>query len=984
MNKSALKTEFKCLKKLGVGGTAEVFQATAENYPRPIALKIPLPHSDYQSFCLLAQREATLIENLNFPGLVRLHQISTGDDPYIVLDYCAGSTLEDFKSNDYQLITNLISAIALNLEYLKLMEIVHGDFKPENIFLPSDLGFSGLFYVRFSDFSLGRKFNEAESDRAGIGTLGYSAPETIGKNQTDFRSDIFALGVIAFQLFSGQHPFCDNFSDPVKVNGAIQENNPKNLNQLCPELSQEIINLIMSMLAKQPENRPGSGWEICLKLEAYGATYPYQIALAPKYLFSSNASFDEIIAKLELNDKQVYNLIYKTNNDKSLLRLLLEYNFIKNNISYNGQKYEFTGTILFPPYLIRAMVNDFTKLRYTEKKEIITLSIDNYVAQQIEESTIESDHPRYFYEIIFHLLSRGLIKRLTNKRLNEIATDDYTEKAILALLSGQAALAEDFAFQAASNYLNEKKFVPALKVLNSVIRYLNVSGKMFETRQLLKLKGTVYKNMGEIEKSEKVYLDIVHLYDSEQHDALLAEIYKELGNTYKFKQNFNKGIEALDKALKIYQELNNELEISHTYNNIGNIYWVANNYKEALSSYFKAMRIQKRLGAGDAVASSITNIGSIYAMTGKFKRALKIFDISLKLKKEIGNLGEIARTLNNLGYLHHIMNNNNKAIESLQESLEYNRRIGNKKEILINMDNLITMMFISGNIKKTVALLKEGLALAEELEDMPNKAVFSVYMGSVLTRLGKIDDALHYYKQAEEHIAQTDDKINKILLNTEKINTYYLSGDTSTANEIIAETSDIAENITEQNYRVGFQLIGYKVTGEQEYFNKALEAINKLDLKREKFIIYKIELAQALDNKHTEAAETAYERLSKEILEVDNDIELSDACLTIAEYYLSKDNIEETVKYLQKASNQISQHNLSFELMKLKALTGEIKFKQNDYEGCFGDYKQALAIAKEIAGNISDVDLRNRFQSKPIIGFLVRKIKEFSQKIAKK
>lgn len=984
MNSSALKTQFKCLKKLGVGGTAEVYLATSESYPHPIALKKVLPSSDVNSFRHLAQREAALIEGLNYPGLVRLYQVNTSDDPHIVLEYCTGTTLEDFKTENIQTIYNILSSAAVNLEYLRLIGIVHGDFKPENIFLPADSDFSGLFFSKFSDFSLGRKFDEPESERAGVGTLGYSAPETIGQNQTDHRSDLFALGVIAFQLLSGEHPLCNDFSDPVKVNGAIQENEPKDLTQLCPDLSPELVELVLSLLAKDPGKRPNSGWEVCQKLEALGATYPYRKALAPKYLFSPKLTIEQIYERLELSDKQQQELIYKANNDQDLLRLILEYNFIKDNLSYNGNRYLFSGQILFPPYLIRTFVKEFSSLKFSEQKEMISLALASYVNRQIETEVTEADQSRYLYEIILNLLSIKTIRTQSRKLIYNLASDDYPEKAILATLVGDINLAEDSAFQAATNLSNEKKFSEALNILNSVIRFLKVSHNRFKSRQLLKLKGSIYKDMGEIEKAEKVLLEVVNLYDDEQNDALLAETYKQLGNVYKFKQHYQKGSEALDKALRIYEELNDELEISHTYNNIGNMFWVANNYKDALSSYRKAMRIQRRLNAREGVASSITNIGSIFAMQGNFKRALKILNISLKLKKELGNLGEIARTLNNLGYLHHIMDNNDKAIETLLESLEYNRRIGNKKEILINMDNLISMMFISGDINKTIALLKEGLALTEELEDIPNNALFSVYMGSVLSRLGKIDDALLFFDRAEQLIANTDDIVNRIILNTEKIKTFNFVGDNSAAEAIINDTIAIADDINEQNYKVGFLLVAYQITGTENLFMEADKICSKLDLKREKFILYKTRLAHLIEKKETESADELYPIVLEMIKSRSNDIELSDACLTMAEYHLSHNKIEEATSCLNKASDQIQSQSLAFEMMKLRAQLGQVKFIGNDYEGCFAEYKKALTTAKEIAGNISDINLRNRFQSKPIIGFLVRNIKEFSQKIAKK
>ncbi len=142
-------------------------------------------------------------------------------ESYLTLELCHGTTLDQAgRFESVRSALNVLSAIAINLEYLSASGIVHGDLKPQNIFLPagwSDGHNYDHYYLKLSDFSLGRSTGESSKDRAGLGTIGYMPPETILNSSINAPSDLFALGVTAYQLLSGQHPFLSASTDPVQV-----------------------------------------------------------------------------------------------------------------------------------------------------------------------------------------------------------------------------------------------------------------------------------------------------------------------------------------------------------------------------------------------------------------------------------------------------------------------------------------------------------------------------------------------------------------------------------------------------------------------------------------------------------------------------------------------------------------------------------------------------------------------------------------------
>ena len=244
---------FRPLAPLGRGGTAEVIRVFSEKHRRQLALKYPRQNESQSSetFARLVQREDHLIGRLTFPGLVRVLEISTDQPQFLLMELCPGPTLEQCgRLDNLALALNVLSAVALSLEFLQANSIIHGDLKPHNIFLPfkwQNLDDDKLFYVKLSDFSLGRFDHEPDSARAGLGTVGYMAPETAEKSRATFQSDLFALGVIAYQLLTGIHPFMDDESDPVKVNSRVREEDPAPLRSLRSDVPEDVVDLAVDV-----------------------------------------------------------------------------------------------------------------------------------------------------------------------------------------------------------------------------------------------------------------------------------------------------------------------------------------------------------------------------------------------------------------------------------------------------------------------------------------------------------------------------------------------------------------------------------------------------------------------------------------------------------------------------------------------------------------------------------------------------------------
>lgn len=996
MNNPPELSGFCPLGPLGRGGTAQVIRVFSEERKRELALKYPLENDrqSHATFAQLAQREHQLIGQLKFPGLVRVLEISTAPPEYLLMELCPGPTLDQCgRIDNPALVLNLLSAIALNLEFLRAHAIIHGDLKPHNIFLPADwpsLDDNRLFYVKLSDFSLGRFSYEPDSDRVGLGTVGYMAPETIIQSRSTFQSDLFSLGVIAYQLLTGVHPFMDDESDPVKTNSRVREEDPIPLQTIRPDLGKELVDLIERLLAKNESDRPQSGWEVCDALRKAGARYPFEKALRPAHFFTSRKNYAEIAKSvLRAREKQLRRLNLLWHESNASLRLLLTANFIKGNLKYDGHRFVFSHEVYWPLILRRKTLSVFQQSLFGRRRLVVKAAIVGNKTQARKLEIVKGDElneiPDALVEIIRRFVNPSVIKRYSSvyaARAERLAL--YELAARLYVQAGNLEGAERCAYQAALLLNKEHHNDRAIKSLNRVIGYAQMIGRAFDTRQLLMIKGDIQKENGETDLALTTYHQIISLYHSLPPDKLLAETYKDLGDLYRIKQNFEAGLKALNNALKIYQELHDELEVSHTLNNIGNIHWIASDLDAALEHYRSALRIQRRLNARADVATTLSNAGSIYAIKGCLKRSIRLMDLSLKLKKEIGNAGEIARTLNNLGYVYHLSGVPQRAVSCLSESLEINRRIGSKKEILFNLENLTAVMIIAGQLKESLRYLKEGMTLSEALGDRPHNGVFNLSMGTVLKRMGRFAEAEQRFARVDSAAREVDDKMLGVQVAIQRAGLRHFLGDNTQALDFALNALATAEQINDKSDQLNALLLIMKVSDDSRFVERALALVDELHLKREKTLINFNVIESLLVQGKVDEAYSAADKTLPELDQMSEDIELAWSCNVAAELMIARNHHQSALSYLSRAQGLANASGLMPEMVTTLTLRGRIGFSRGEYEQCYMDYKSALQACKKIAESIENDTDCHLYQNKRSTIFLVNEIRRLGELIGQK
>jgi serine/threonine protein kinase len=273
------------LKVLGAGGMGVVFEAEDTQLQRPVALKAMLPAlaagpSNRQRFI----REAQLAAKLNHDHIVTVYHV--GEDrgvPYLAMQLLRGETLEARLRRDKVLpvdtVVQIGREIAEGLMAAHEQNLIHRDVKPGNIFLEA-----GRDRVKILDFGLARAHGDAHLTKSGalVGTLAYMAPEQASARPVDHRADLFSLGVVLYRACTGMLPFRGR--DTLSMLAALALETPRPVEEVNENVPPALADLIMRLLARDPNDRPSSadavvGVLTAIKNGATGTLYESRLAV---------------------------------------------------------------------------------------------------------------------------------------------------------------------------------------------------------------------------------------------------------------------------------------------------------------------------------------------------------------------------------------------------------------------------------------------------------------------------------------------------------------------------------------------------------------------------------------------------------------------------------------------------------------------------------------------------------------------------------
>ncbi len=249
---------YKIIGKLGKGSMGLVYKAQDPKINRLVAIKTIRFSDEFDEDVIKEIKERFFMEaeiagKLSHPAIVTIHDV--GDDrdlTYMAMEYLEGEDLDNFikKGNllTVRAVLNVIAQIAEALDFAHKQGVIHRDIKPANVMLLSN------GQVKVTDFGIAKAISSSKTKTGVIlGTPNYMSPEQIMGQKVNSKSDIFSLGVLFYQLLTGELPFHgDNLSGLLYQITQVKHSSPRSYNQKIPKVCEQILD---KALTKDPAKR---------------------------------------------------------------------------------------------------------------------------------------------------------------------------------------------------------------------------------------------------------------------------------------------------------------------------------------------------------------------------------------------------------------------------------------------------------------------------------------------------------------------------------------------------------------------------------------------------------------------------------------------------------------------------------------------------------------------------------------------------------
>ena len=296
-------SHYKIVKKLGQGGMGHVYLAEDTMLGRKAALKLLAPEfSRDATIKERFKREAQAVAALNHKNIVTIYEFGDFENnPYIVMEYVNGESLRDRQRRrrlSLEEVVTISTQICEGLSKSHKTGIIHRDLKPENILFDQD------GEVKILDFGLAKFRNHENITQKStrVGTINYMSPEQLQGNEVDAQSDIFSLGIMLYELFTGSMPFKGDYEASIIY--SILHEQPKPVTEINAALPPAVQNIINKALAKDKKDRFTSVDELLRELNQL-ISHPEKVTPFPLETADSSGSVEELLEHRQNIDRLI-------------------------------------------------------------------------------------------------------------------------------------------------------------------------------------------------------------------------------------------------------------------------------------------------------------------------------------------------------------------------------------------------------------------------------------------------------------------------------------------------------------------------------------------------------------------------------------------------------------------------------------------------------------------------------------------------------
>jgi len=968
-----LGDRYEILQLLGEGGMGAVYKARDRELDRFVALKLIRPELAANPGILVRfKQELLLAHQVTHKNVIRIYDLSEADGvKFITMEYIEGVDLRrlllDHGKFSSAEAVGMIRQVCLALEAAHTVGVIHRDLKPQNIMQDRQ----GRILVM--DFGLARSVESEGMTQTGalVGTMEYMSPEQALGGELDQRSDLFALGLIFFELLTGKMPYKAETALASLLKRSRERAIPAV--ELEPTIPKGVSDIVSKCLERDLPLRYKSAQEILSDLDAWDGKR--RVTASSRALWLRRASaFPRkwiVIATLVLvaigSGWIVRERTVSRSPGSAALGPVTSLAVLPFRNASGDPNLDWLGSSLaemlttdvgqsrqvhaVPPERIQQILRDL--------KVVPQSGLDETTLQRLAEFSsanqlVSGQYARFGDQIRIDATLRDFKQQrsipLTIEAANEKglpAAVDQLARAVQENLSVSASVRQELR---AAAFKPSTQSVQALRYYNEGLQ-LERQGKHLEAVKSLEActkedpgfalgyarLGQSYANLGYDANADVASQKAVELSDK----LPPPEKYRIIAIQARIVNDNQKAIEAYENLAKLSP---NDSDVQF---NLAQLYQATSAFDSAREQYNKllsldpkyvdallglgrveissgvsqrgleylnrALSLSIELGNEEEKAAVLHAMGSAYNRLGKPDDALRNLQQSLEIRQRLGDQRGIAATLNSVGFVYEGLGKLELALKNYNDSLSKARAIGDKRDVGMALINLGNMYHTRGQNELALKAYKDSLQIQHDTGDPKLEALCLNNIGVAYSERGEYQDALTYFQQA----LQLREKLN-------------ISGD-------IAET---AHNLAENYSKLG--QYDQAINNYLRALDLSRTAGDKLGAATESYSMGTVFKYQGRYGAALSANEDAMKTVREQAQQDYSSFEIlnsyGNALSLIGRAEEAQKILEETLKMAQEAkSASMIAEALNFQ--------GELAFYRGDYKSTQALFQQSLQSA---------------------------------------
>jgi len=770
------------------GGQGVVFQAVQKYTKRDVAIKVLLEGAFASAAARRRfEREIEIVAQLKHPNIISIfHSGQTAEGyQYCVMDYVPGLPLDRHvrdKSLALRDVLKIFSTVCDAVAHAHRHGIIHRDLKPPNILVGND----GV--VKVLDFGLARQAVQADGTLVSstgqiIGTLPYMSPEQArGESDViDTRTDIYALGVILYELLTGSYPYpvLGQMADVLRhisetpptppsrswtrESGVLSSTSKRRRAGDCP-IDGELQTIILKTLSKEPERRYQSANALGQDVRRYLAGEAiearrdsgfYVLRKTVKRYRGLLVTLSVIVLSLVVGLGAALTMYGQA--ERARAREATQRQAAQDNEQMaNAQRDRAERVAVFMGDIFEGVGPSVALGRDTQ---MLRALLDD-ATTRIEEGELDDSPAAKWY----------LLDTLANIYVDLAELEParrQAEAAIAVLDQNEITRTEDRAqsLTTLGHVLEEQgEYEQAVKVYEQVETihrsqhgdtHLNVAATIADL-------GSVAKRQGEYEQAIEHFQHVLTMRRSllQESDPLIAKTHNDLAGAYRYLGRYDEAQKHYAEALNLYRAAygENHPAIAETMCNVARTLHGQSKLAAAAEMFAAALEMCERLFGTEhiQVANTINDLGDVQYGQGDFKLAATTYRKALDMRRRLlgENHPDVATSLGNLATAVGKLGRWEESVQLQRESLEISRRhLGNEHHsIVVGIKNLADALIRCGQYQEAESLLKESTMLRAKIFGPRSASVATgkISMGILLQRQERLPEAEALYREALE------------------------------------------------------------------------------------------------------------------------------------------------------------------------------------------------------------------------------------------